>query len=320
VAKLSEKRHKNDMQQRTASIKGPSVSEKGSRDAITGAPGRPTEIEEGTNRFFIHPMSRRVVDVLQNTPVTPNQVSVASMLFAAAGALCFAFLAWPASAVAGLALLIGWHVLDGADGDLARRTGRASPVGELVDGLCDHVSQALVYFALIWLAAPSMGAGLAWALALSAGGCHFVQANAYETGRKTYRRWVYGAAWMRQAPVQNANLPQRLLGGLYMTFSNLSAPGEAAVEAAMEPRLAAGPNEAAAARATYRAIQLPLVKGSSWLSANNRTVAAFLSVLAGWPTAFFWYELTALNLVLAVVLFERWRRNRAVVAALTALA
>jgi phosphatidylglycerophosphate synthase len=36
-------------------------------------------------------------------------------------------------------LHMGWHVLDGADGDLARMTGRASPQGELFDGICDYV-------------------------------------------------------------------------------------------------------------------------------------------------------------------------------------
>ena len=52
---------------------------------------------------------------------------------------------------------------------------------------------------------------------------------------------------------------------------------------------------------------------SSWLSSNNRTIAAFLAVLAGWPTAFFWYELTVLNVALVVVLVERARRNAKVV-------
>ena len=48
------------------------------------APGRPSEIEGVTNVWLIHPISRRVVDVLAQTPITPNQVSVASVFFAAA--------------------------------------------------------------------------------------------------------------------------------------------------------------------------------------------------------------------------------------------
>ena len=166
------------------------------------APGRPAEIEEPTNLYLVHPLSRALVNRLIQTPVTPNQVSVASVAMAGAAAVCYAQLAWPSNAFAGLAFQFAWHVLDGADGDLARRTGRASTVGELVDGICDHASQGLIYiaFALILMHAQWPIALGKWAWAVAAGGAlsHFVQANAFETGRKGYRRWVYGATWIRQ--------------------------------------------------------------------------------------------------------------------------
>ena len=294
----------------------PAMNASASPDVVTGAPGRPTEIEEATNRWFIHPISRRVVDVLAKTPITPNQVSVASVFMAAGGALCYARMAWPASAIAGLVLMIAWHVLDGADGDLARRTGRASAIGELVDGVCDHVSQGCLYIALAWMAQASLGPW-AWALAAGAALSHFIQANAYETGRKTYRRWVYGASWMRQTQAAaSGNLFQTLLGGLYVGLSRVVSPGEGAVEDAMIPPLQAGGDAAASARAVYRAAHAGLVKASSWLSSNNRTIAAFLAVLAMRPAWFFIYELTALNLALVTVLAVRAARNRRVSAAL----
>ena len=279
-------------------------------DAATGAPGRPGEIEGVTNVYLIHPLARAVVDVLAKTPVTPNQVSVASVFFAAAGAASFARLPWPISAFAGLILLLCWHVLDGADGDLARRTGRASPIGELVDGICDHASQACVYIALGWMLVPTMGGARATGLAAAAALCHFVQANGYETGRKTYRRWVYGAAWMRQTQGGEGNIFQIVLGGLYIGISNLMAPGEAA----LEPKIAAGAAEASAARAAYRKAHVFIVKRSALLSSNSRTIAAFLAVLVRHPAWFFIYELTVLNVVLAVVLALRAARNRALAA------
>ena len=294
----------------------PAMTASASPDAATGAPGRPTEIEEATNRWFIHPMSRRLVDVLARTPVTPNQVSVASVFMAAGGALCYARMSWPAGAIAGLALMVAWHVLDGADGDLARRSGRASAIGELVDGVCDHVSQGCLYIALAWMAQASLGPW-AWTLMAGAALSHFIQANAYETGRKTYRRWVYGANWMRQTQgAASGNLFQTALGGLYVGLSRFVSPGEGAVEDAMIPPLEAGGDTAASARAAYRAAHAGLVKASSWLSSNNRTIAAFLAVLAMRPAWFFIYELTALNLALVTVLAVRAARNRRVSAAL----
>src|SRR5450432_3658230 len=79
--------------------------------APVAAPGRPREIEEATNRHLVHPVSRKVVDLLMKTAATPNQVSVASVFAAGAGAFCYAQLAWPWGAFAGLACFFAWHVL-----------------------------------------------------------------------------------------------------------------------------------------------------------------------------------------------------------------
>ena len=243
--------------------------------------------------------------------MTPNQVSLASVACAAGAAACYLWLAWPWAAFAGLACQFGWHVLDGADGDLARRSGRASPLGELIDGVCDHLSQVLIYVAFVYLLQrQGWGPSWAWAIASIAGASHFVQANVYETGRKTYRRWVYGAEWMRQtsrAPAGRRG-PQTALAGLYMAVSDLASPGEARIEAAMAPAMAGGAGPTARARRLYRDLYAPLVKRSGLLDSNTRTIAAFASMLAGSPVWFFLFETTVLNI--ALVWFGRERRRR----------
>jgi len=279
-------------------------------------PGRPREIEAVTNRYLVHPAARRLVDWLQRTPVTPNQVSVASVAASGAAAICYVSMTWPWAAFAGLAFQFLWHVMDGADGDLARRTGRASPRGELIDGVCDHLSQALIYVAFAFAAQRTFG-GLAWATAVVAGASHFVQANAYETGRKTYRRFVYGAPWMRQTGAGTAG-PAKALSDLYLAVSDLSSPGEGRAEQAMDSAIADG--QAAEARRLYRERFASLVKASGVLDSNTRTMAAFLAVLAGQPLWFFVFEFTVLNLALAILATARLRTNRALAEDLRALA
>ncbi len=312
------RRHKTDLRDSPKEPK-PAVESSPSFAApeAGAAPGRPAEIEEGTNRYLIHPVSRALVDVLARSPVTPNQVSVASVFTAAAGAFCYARLSWPWAAFAGLAFLFAWHVLDGADGDLARRTGRASTSGELVDGVCDHVSQALVYIAFAVILQRALGAW-AWAWAIGAALSHFVQANAYETSRKTYRRWVHGATWMRQnlESLNRAGAVQGLLGDLYVGLSVLVSPGEARLEAALGPRQAAGGETAQAVKGLYRRYFAPVVKASAVLGANSRTIAAFLAILANRPLWFFLFEIVALNLALAGFTLWRGRRNQALAAAI----
>lgn len=269
-------------------------------DSITAAPGRPAEIEAASNLWLIHPLSRALAGLLAATPVTPNQVSVAGVVAAGGAALAYVGLPWPLDAFAGLALQVLWHVLDGADGELARRTGRASPLGELIDGVCDHAGQVLIYVAIAAAMQARFGAW-SWVLASAAGASHFVQANAYETGRKAYRHFVYGAAWMRQTGAGKG--VGRVLSSLYLGVSSAFSPGEADVEGAMR---GAGPE----AQVRYRDRFAPLVKASGVLDSNTRTAAVFLAVLAGNPLLFFVFELTVLNLALAMLIARRVRANR----------
>jgi phosphatidylglycerophosphate synthase len=273
------------------------------------APGRPAEIEEPTNRYLVHPLSRAVATALIRTPITPNQVSVASVFMAAGAGGCFLTLSWPWAALGGLLFQFAWHVLDGADGDLARRTGRASPVGELMDGICDHLSQAILYLALATVLMRQIGPS-AWALAIAAALSHFIQANAYETGRKTYRSWVYGAGWIRQTlgSVEKRGPLQGALGRIYLWVSIFTNPGEDEVERS-DP-LGAGDGEWGE---HYRELFAPLIRSSFWLSGNTRTMAIFVSLLAGSPAWFFLFEVTALNLALVWITVVRGRRNAALV-------
>jgi phosphatidylglycerophosphate synthase len=275
------------------------------------APGRPAEIEEPTNRYLVHPVSRAVARALTDTPITPNQVSVASVFMAAGAGGCYLVLSWPWVALGGLLFQFAWHVLDGADGDLARRTGRASPIGELVDGICDHLSQAILYVALATGLMRQIGPS-AWALAIAAALSHFVQANAYETGRKTYRRWVYGAGWMRQTlgSVEKRGHLQGALGRIYLSVSNFTNPGEEEVERALSDPPSDGDGEAGK---HYQELFAPLIRSSFWLSGNTRTMAVFVSMLVGSPAWFFLFEVTALNLALVWITVLRGRRNAALV-------
>jgi len=291
------------------------------------APGRPIEIEEWSNRVLVHPLSRAVATALVPTPVTPNMVSVAAAAMAACGAGAFVaspHLPWPVGAVVGFAFLFAWHVLDGADGQLARATGRASTNGELVDGICDHAGQLAVYLALGWLLSAQIG-GWAWLMAAAAGLSRAVQASAYEGARRNYRRWIYGARWIRQtldlAAVGGgaAGRIKVALGRAYVAISAAVSAEDAEVERAMLAASQRGGAAGQRAQALYRARFLPVVKGASVLSANYRSLAAFLSVLAGAPLYFLVYEAVVLNLVLVQLVRRQAGANRALATELEGL-
>ena len=288
-----------------------------SSGAISAGAGRPLEIEELANRLWIHPVSKVLVGWLIHTRITPNHISMTSVLAAATAAAGFVALQPIPGAVVGLASLFIWHVLDGADGDLARRTGRASASGELIDGVCDHVSQGLVYISLAIVLQRSAGPW-AWPMATAAAISHTVQANAYEAGRKTYRHWVYGAVWMRQRTDMSKSLAG-LATRAYLAAAAIFSPGESAVEAAMTRRLKENADAADTTRSVYKQIQLNLVKRSSFLGSTGRTFMVVASVFVANPLWFFWYEILALNIVTVFLVEWRRRANREVVASLSGL-
>lgn len=101
-----------------------------------------------SHNTWIHRIARAVVvRPLAATPVTPNHVTTArlSVGLAAAAMLAVGHGAWPDIAAGAFVLAM---VLDRADGDLARATGRTSPGGHLYDLVADALCNALIFFAL----------------------------------------------------------------------------------------------------------------------------------------------------------------------------
>jgi phosphatidylglycerophosphate synthase len=272
---------------------------------------RPLEIEETLNRRLIHPLSRRLVTLLIPTGITPNAVSVLGVVAAAAAAAAYGLVIWPLNAVIGLALHLGWHVLDGADGDLARRTGKSSPSGEVVDGICDYLAHIIVYVVLALILAPAIG-GWAWVLASGAGLSRAIQANHYESTRRTYLWWLYGTRWIRQTMGEgstsgaNGGLKAVLVRG-YLAVSNVVSAEDAELEQ-LRAALMASP-KASEARALYGQAYKGRVKFASWLGALHETQAIFVSMLAGSPVFFFVYELVVLNAVMAWSIAAQHRAN-----------
>lgn len=271
------------------------------RNAMPQRSSRPRELQDVLNYHFYHPLAWKLARRLASTPVTPGMVSIAGGLCIVAAAAVYALPAWPLSALVGLLLHMAWHVLDGADGDLARLTGRASPLGELIDGICDYAGHFVLYLVLTAMLAGRIGS-VAWALGIMAGISHIVQSNHFEVQRRQYQWWAYGMPWLRHAPVGKlvgrasfAAFTRAYLGLADALSPSSSRPIDAAVAAA-----ASDPARITAIRELARAGAVALLPRFQLLSNNHRTIALGLSMLAGSPFYYFVYEATALNLALLV--------------------
>jgi phosphatidylglycerophosphate synthase len=108
------------------------------------------------NKFVARPLAAVVIVPLARTPVTPNQITLATLPVFLAGAAVMAFLpSWPMLCL-GVAILELSYVLDCADGQLARLKGTSSPVGAHLDFLMDELKAfALVAAVAVRLWWPS---------------------------------------------------------------------------------------------------------------------------------------------------------------------
>jgi phosphatidylglycerophosphate synthase len=273
----------------------------GKRAATPAPPKRPRELQDPLNFYLYHPLAWRLALILAKTPVTPNMVSIFGGLLVVAAAIAYTGLSWPVSALLGLVLHMSWHVVDGADGDLARITGRASPTGELVDGICDYASHIVLYLIMAGFLDKSMG-WIAWPIAVFAGISHAAQSNHVEVQRRQYQWWVYGTPWLRQthASVEGA-ARSGFFGFLesYLSFANGLTPFALGVDAAVDAAQG-DPARLDVIRTAVRAEAPPLLLMCKFLGPNPRALVLGASMLIGSPLYYFIYQGVVLNVLMVI--------------------
>ena len=268
--------------------------------------GRPREVEDSLNRLVYHPLAARLARLLRPSGISPSAVSFAGMLLVWAAAWAYTALAWPLGALLGFSLHLLWHVVDGADGDLARLTGKASPTGEMVDGFCDYVGHVVLYVALAAMLDDRLG-GWAWLLATAAGASHIAQANHAESQRRNYLWWGYGVPWIKHAKeagdavVRSQTWFTFTFGWgvhLYLTIAQAMAPQAAArIDAAVEAA-ARDPVRIARIRRLARQASRRSLRFQNAVGPNPRTILLGVSMFFGSPLYYFLAEILLLNLIL----------------------
>ena len=112
-------------------------------------------------------IARVLVRPLVATPITPNQVTVATLILALAGAGLFAF-GEPFLANWGAGLFVLARFLDHFDGELARQSGRTSRLGYYLDYLTGGLSYGALFACLgVGFSGGELGG---WALVLGGAG------------------------------------------------------------------------------------------------------------------------------------------------------
>jgi len=285
---------------------------------------RTREIEEFTNLHFIHPVSIRLTRLFARIGVSPNTVSFAGMLCGILAGVAYYRYQTTAWAVAGFALMVAWHILDGTDGQLARLTHSQSEFGKIIDGICDYVTFICVYLGLGFALQPQHGVEV-WGLIMFAGLCHAVQSAAYEVQQQEYNFWGHDKQSARlprladlEAVTGRGSLSQRLMSRLhvlYVRVQYMASGVSVGLREELASELQRHADRAPLIRRRYREVFAPAVRAWTVMSANYRTVGIFVCMVLKLPLLFFALEIFVLTPVAAALVsrqrvrYEGFRRE-----------
>lgn len=271
---------------------------------------RASEIEEFSNLYFIHPLANRLVVVFDRLGFTPNLVSLLGMACGLASGWAYYHYRDPRYALGGFLLMLGWHILDGADGQLARLQNAQSEFGKIIDGICDYTTFISVYVGLSLALSRDYGSSI-WLLTVPAGVCHAMQAAAYEVQRQEYNSWGLErrSALLprldsilrtddRPGPAQRV---MRRLYWVYVWMQYRVSGSTEQIRVRVEEALASHPAQAEQIRSEYRRIFAPSVRHWAILSSNYRTLMIVALAMAKMPVLYFAFEIVGLNLIVWVL-------------------
>lgn len=144
------------------------------------------EVEEIFDLYFYRPLAFLLVKGIYSTSITPNQLTVISMVFGVIGSFFYTFGTHPAFMV-GAALILLYNVVDCSDGQLARLKKNGTAVGRILDGIADYVVSVAAYLGIAIGYANNMSNPLLWWVITIAAGF----SNAFQSGLLDFYRNRY---------------------------------------------------------------------------------------------------------------------------------
>lgn len=112
--------------------------------------------DELINTYLLRPIAGLIVWGLYYTPITPNQITIASTLVGILAAFFYLGGNAKATAIAGLCITLK-DILDSADGQLARAKQQYSRIGRFLDSIGDFVVDVAVFGAIGWVLFAASG-------------------------------------------------------------------------------------------------------------------------------------------------------------------
>lgn len=273
------------------------------------------EVEEWLDLHFFRPVGAWMTRALYPTRVSPDQVTLASLVVGLVAGHLFMYPAAWLNAL-GFVLFIVSDLFDSADGQLARMRGASTRFGRVLDGLSD--TTRFVNLGVHLVLRLALHSGWWWpaaaALVFVAAVSHSTQSAAVDFIRHAFLAVAVGSGSeldLDPLPVpDDSPWLKRLAVRVYRGYSQRQArmfPRTVELVRALRDRRLR-PDVGA----VYRARVSPLLPRCTWLGQNIRFIVLGVTAIAGWPAGLLWVTALPMNAMLLGLVSAQERRAASV--------
>ena len=274
-----------------------------------------SDTEEWWDIVFTRPLGFYLALFYKNLRITPNQVTLVSIIFGVVAGFCFYFPDLSINAL-GMFLLVIANLHDSADGQLARMTNNKTQLGRILDGLAGNIWFVTIYIA-ICLRLTLQGHPEIWILGAFSGACHVIQATMADYYRNIHLLFIKGKAG---SEVDNSeelikefeNLPwkknffRKIMLRFYINYTKQQEFFSGNLQTLL-----------CLIRTTYhngipqwlsvefREKDKGLMKYTNILTFNTRMFMLFFCLLINRPHIYFLFEIIVMNIILAYLILSQ---------------
>ena len=271
------------------------------------------DTEEFIDIHFYRPIGYRWALLFNKMGVSPNAVTIASIVIGVAAGICY----YPtdlAINILGMLLLVWANSYDSADGQLARMTGKKTPLGRILDGAAGDIWFITIYAAICLRLTPQWGIWI-WGLAAITGFFHSKQAAMADYYRNVHLLFLKGKSGseLSYSPhlkehYREMSWRREFIYKLFETFYINYTVGQEQLTPQFQRlmnkiRTQYAGQAPESFRVAFREKSLPLMKYTNMLSFNTRVIALFISLLIDLPWVYFLFEMTVLNAMLVYMIY-----------------
>jgi len=276
------------------------------------------DTEEFIDIHFYRPIGYRWALLFSKLNIAPNTITIAAIFIGIGAGICFYFPDLKIN-IAGMLLLVWANSYDSADGQLARMTGKTSPIGRMLDGLCGIIWFLVIYAAICVRLTPSWGVWI-WVLGAITGYFHGKQTTMADYYRNIHLFFLKGKSGseLSESPIikdnfvkmsWKHNFTDKLFHGFYLNYTKDQESMTPNFQQMMQLIREKYPVENIPEwfRMVFREKSLPLMKYTNMLTFNTRTITLFIMIAINLPWLYFIFELTAFNIMLVYMVVRHER-------------